>query len=343
MPRFVPRGAQIGKLPYDRDNSKDAVRLRYFLQTVEDADGQPSLVNPGAIVNRWGVFGSDTTPDAVFAAFANGLVAARAAHGKFVDFTDTDVKRDFAAASGWNGTDSDDSVKGIRIHDALQYWLEEGLAASDGSIQYIAGYTSLKVRDADELERTVRALGWSVIGIRVYKKFQGWYQTVGSSANQDIEPPVWSIENRGGGIAGLTAVPVVGLTDNGDFIAVVWGRRQIITREYYERFSDEAWAVIEFGHVTGDIPVRGLRRQALGRVFAKRGPGAAAGPQLTRDDKGGLWLDGTRIPFETPGRGRKPKSQTDGDVVDTVAEAAADTESSATDESVPQPVFSAAE
>lgn len=347
MPRFVPNGAKLGKAPADRAALRDAIRAKYFMDA--SAPSGDSLTDDGLnaakTVARWGVFESDKLECGVLSALANGAVAARAVRGEFVDFTPGCIKTDYAAASGWDPKDLSTERK-LTISEALAYWREEGLVTSTGDVEYIAGYAALKLRDTAELVTAVRMFGWAVVGLRVYKRQRNWYETAGSSANQDAEPPVWTVDSAGGGIAGTVAVPVVGTDADGNLVTALLGRTQRISPEYYAKYSDEAWVAIRFSDLAGETPVRGLRAVQMARALAKLGPGADGAPKLEIGDKNVPMIDGEPVTGKprtvlsaatvslTPGTSNSPVSCEPG------ADVARAFESSAPD--VPQPAFSSA-
>lgn len=279
MPRFAPSSVAFGKLPVEREELRGVFRFSQFVdsETAPDASVE-ALRGTGAhkLVSRWGVFGSDKTKSDVFAAFANGSIAAGNVTGELVDFTDEKVAVDYAVASGYDASDPATDT-GVTVAAALEYWRKEGIADYRGQINYIAGYAMLKPRNVDELLAAVRTLGWAGVGLKVYKRSAAWYRNAGAVGFQEELPPVWDADTKGG-VAGRVFVPVVGVDEDGNLVAVLWGRVQRISPEYYAKHSDEAWAVFTYDFVlNGSNP--GVKTEQLARRIGRK-PASAEGPKL---------------------------------------------------------------
>lgn len=305
MPRFVPADVTPGKLPLDRAELKGVIRFSSVLDANTAPDSSvDALRGTGAhkLVSRWGVFGSNKTKSGVFAAFANGSIAAGNSSGDLVDFTDDKIAVDYAAASGYvAGDESTDN--GVTVAAALEYWRKEGIADYRGQINYIAGYAMLKPRNVDELLAAVRTTGWAGIGLTIYKRAISWYRNAGAAGFRDELPPVWNDEMRGG-VAGRVFVPVVGVDEDGNLVTILWGRVQRVSPEYYAKRSDEAWAVFTYDFVANPSNP-GIKTDALVRRIARKSV-SEEGPKLVV--KSGVVssvVDGTETELPSTSKSKK--------------------------------------
>lgn len=326
MPRFAPSDIAFGKSLVNQSELRGAIRFASIVDHTTAPEASVEILKgTGAqkLVSRWGVFRSNKVKTSVFAGFANGTIAAGSMTGELVDYTDANVLVDYAVASGYDDKDPNTDV-GVTVAAALEYWRTEGIMDYRGKVGHIAGYAMLKPRNLDELAAAIRAVGWVGIGVKVYKRAASWYRNQGAVGFQEDLPPVWDLDMKGG-IAGHVFVPVVGVDEDGNLLAVLWGQIQRISPEYYSKNSDEAWAVFTYDFVMSDTSNPGIKTAQLARTIGRKTP-SAEGPKLeTR--KGGVVVrivDGVETVVPSTSKASKTTTSPDGA---TVAGGASDAES----------------
>jgi hypothetical protein len=68
----------------------------------------------------------------------------------------------------------------------------------------------------------------------------------------------WDVVPDDGGIDGGHYVPGLGVNADGDLVVVTWGREQAMSRAFYEKYCDQAAAILSLEALTGGKSVEGF-------------------------------------------------------------------------------------
>jgi hypothetical protein len=194
----------------------------------------PSRFGHGGAYPDWKMLGNDLYGDCVWAGAAHEhMLLNKVINRVDVAFDDDAVLSDYAATTGFDPDDSS-TDKGTNVHDALSYRRNTGIVDSAGKRHKIGAYVALKTKDWQHLVQAAYIFG--AVGV-------GFEMPTSALPQFDAREP-WDVV-AGTKIKGGHYVPVVGSIHASDqATAISWGRRQIFTRRFYERYNDEAWAYV---------------------------------------------------------------------------------------------------
>jgi hypothetical protein len=194
----------------------------------------PAIFGFGTLYEDWGMLGNDRYGDCVFAgADHETMVWNKLRHGIDVKFSPKDALADYGAVTGFN-PDDPNSDQGTDVRDAMKYRKATGLLADDGKRHKIAAYVQIDPSNWDELVTACFVFGCVGIGI----------EFPDSAMDQFNQGQMWDVVD-GAQIEGGHYVPVVGSRLSSEkMTAITWGRRQEFTKAFYERYCDEAWAML---------------------------------------------------------------------------------------------------
>jgi len=194
----------------------------------------PSRFGHGGAYSDWGMLGNDRYGDCVWAGAAHEhMLINKVVHQTDVPFDDSAVLGDYSAATGFDPNDPS-TDQGTNVHTALSYRRKTGVADSDGSRHKIGAYVALDPKSWDHLEQAAYIFGAVGIGINFPS----------SAMDQFNAGQPWDVV-PGSKIEGGHYVPTVGSVASADSVSVItWGKRQVMTRAFYEQYNDEAWAYV---------------------------------------------------------------------------------------------------
>lgn len=177
----------------------------------------------------WGMLGNDMYGDCVFAGAAHETMLWNKEVGKIVEFSNSGVLGDYGIVTGFK-IDNLMSDQGTVVLDALNYRRHTGISDTSFQQHTIGGYVQIEGFDA--LLEAVYLFG--VVGIG--------FQFPSYAMDQFDSGKPWSVVH-GGSIDGGHYVPVIGYTQR--YVDVItWGRVQRMTRAFYNKFCDEAYAIL---------------------------------------------------------------------------------------------------
>jgi hypothetical protein len=198
----------------------------------------------GRLYSDWGMLGNgpDDSVEPGFGGAGDCVLAGgdhetmlvnKIRHGVDVRFTGRNAIDDYSAVTGYVlGRDSTD--QGTNVQDALGYRRNTGLVDADGRRHKILAYVSIDPSDFGLMIRCAATFGFVGIGFEVPESI--W-------AEFDAGRP-WTVHS-GSPIEGGHYIPIVGSMDPATrATAITWGRRQELTKEFYEKYNDEAWVVV---------------------------------------------------------------------------------------------------
>ena len=194
----------------------------------------PSRFGHGSAYSDWKMLGNDNYGDCVWAGAAHEhMLFNKVIHHKDVAFDDQSVLGDYSAATGFDPNDPS-TDNGTDVHAALSYRRKTGVADAAGQRHMIGAYVALDPKDWSHLEQATYIFG--VVGIG--------FEFPASAHDQFQQGQPWDVV-PGAKIEGGHYVPTVGSMHAADQITVVtWGKRQVMTRRFYEQYNDESWAYI---------------------------------------------------------------------------------------------------
>jgi len=191
----------------------------------------PDVFGHHAAVQEYHMLGNDAAGCCVWSGAAHlEYIWSLEGGRERVRITTKDVLSDYAAVTGYDGTDKTDN--GTDMQDAAEYWRTTGILTADGTRHKIDCAVPLETGNFDQLVIALWLTGGAGIGILLPK----------SAEDQFDNHQPWTVENsptKGGHF-----VSGAGRDTNGNILVVTWGQVQPMTRAFYERYSDEAYAYL---------------------------------------------------------------------------------------------------
>ncbi len=220
---------KLGKKPatYDR---RDLLFLQYIDRTKlplhPEQFGHEDIIDADA----WGMLGNDSVGDCVFAGSDHETMLWTMEAGNPATFTAANAIADYSAVTGYN-PDGPGTDRGTEVRQALQYRQQTGLIDANANRHKIGAYLALEPGNLDHLYEAMYLFGAVGIGIMFPN----------SAMDQFQAGRPWSVVH-GAQIMGGHYVPLV--ADRGNLVCVTWGRLQQVTLQFYQRYCDEAWAIL---------------------------------------------------------------------------------------------------
>jgi hypothetical protein len=174
------------------------------------------------------MLGNDAVGDCVCAgAFHAQQVWEGDAQGVQTTFSTQDALAMYTAISGYNPKNPNSDV-GATLISGLQYWQKTGL---DGF--KLAAYAQIDATNVALVQACIAYFGAVYTGLNV---------PTSAMSQFDAGQP-WSVVSRSR-IEGGHCVPLVGYDASG-FTCVTWAAYQKLTTDFYTRYFDEAWVVVD--------------------------------------------------------------------------------------------------
>jgi hypothetical protein len=204
-----------------------------------------------------GVMGNDTLGDCTCAAFYHALqVWTYNAEKRIETEPDIDVVDLYEQACGYNPSQGGEGPGGNEQH-VLTYVLNKGapVGPNGSRRQKLSGFVEVDVKNINYIKSVIQDCGVAYIGFNVPQYIVPPGQA--PPAVWDLDP---SADNR---IVGGHAVVLAGYNSTGARV-ISWGQYYTMTWAFFERFVDEAYALIDEDWVnsTGKTPA-GLSMQQL--------------------------------------------------------------------------------
>lgn len=258
----------LGKLPPTRDD-RDIRFASVFGALIPSLPKPPARFGHGTMFNHgteWQMLGNGPD-DSVYLGFggAGCCTISGGAHetmetnmivGRKVPFTGKQVIEDYSAVTGYTDEDATTDT-GAVVRDVLAYRKNVGLLDANGKRHKIGAYVRIDAQDWDQLMQACYV--FSAVGIGFDFPESAWDQ-FDTGMPWDVVP--------GSRVDGGHYVPVMGRSSLGVAGAVTWGKRQGMTRAFYETYNDEAWAIIYPEELRNGVNERGLDLTALTRALA---------------------------------------------------------------------------
>jgi hypothetical protein len=219
-------------------------------------------------ISDWQDFDNSRFGNCVFAGAAHEeMVWALEGSGKVCQFSTEGVLADYAAVTGFDPKDPE-TDQGTDMGDAARYRRRTGIVDARGNRQTIDAYARLPLRRLDWL----KTMMWLMGGVGLGFEFPGY------AMEQFERGHPWKVQPKGE-IDGGHYVCALGWTEGGDIVTVTWGKVQLMTPEFYERYSDEVIVYLDSSRLRNKVSPEGfhfdkLRSDlgSLGQVFSRKGP-----------------------------------------------------------------------
>jgi len=223
---------KLGKHP-PKHNAKTLMFSRYLKATAPPVPPTKAFWEYKIPEATWGMMANDTVVDCTCAAIAHMLMNWTAHTGKIVVPTVDQVLAAYSAITGYDPsqTQSDGSNptdQGAAITDVLAYWQSTGLAGHK-----IDGWVQIDPANLQAVQQAVYLLGGLDIGI----------QLPNSAVDQNSAGQAWEVIPDDGGIAGGHSIVNFGY-GRGGTTAITWGMRQPMSWAWFQKYCDEAYAVV---------------------------------------------------------------------------------------------------
>jgi hypothetical protein len=143
---------------------------------------------------------------------------------------DPDVLAAYEAIAGYDSnTGANDN--GAAELDVLRYWQQTGIAGNRCS-----AFVAVDPNDLDHVRLACWLFGGVYLGVNMPSSADGQF-----SAGQPWDTSWWPYP-----IVGAHAVPMLAYDDTG-LTVVTWGRTQPVTWRWFQKYCEEAWAVLDPG------------------------------------------------------------------------------------------------
>lgn len=248
MNRKLKLGRKVTSPPDDRD-----LRFAKYRDAATPLPPVPHMFGFEREIPRtgWGMLGNDEYGDCVWAMKAHRAMVHAAANGRELDFTTAGVLSDYSAQTGFDPGDPD-TDQGTVIRDSLNYERQTGIVDAGGERHKIRGYVRVDPQNHAEVWEACYLFGAVDLGIAV--PF--------SAMDQFEQGRMWSYV-PGSPIEGGHGVPLIARRSHWGL--VTWGQVQWCGHRFFERYCDEAWAILsdDWLDATGGKSPQGFDLDAL--------------------------------------------------------------------------------
>lgn len=214
---------KLGKQEFKEDK-RDFKFSKYADKTVLPTP--PASTNHRNNIGSWGMLANDEYGDCVIAGGAHEtMLWTKEGYNLASAFSDSNVLADYHAfcGAGDNGCD---------VRTVLGSRQKTGLKDGSGTRHKIGAYLALDLKNHDEVKLAVYL--FSAVGIGF--NFPDYAMTEFNSGQP------WDVKS-GGTIEGGHYVPVIDYDSNYLYV-VTWGKIQKMTWAFYDKYCDEAWAML---------------------------------------------------------------------------------------------------
>jgi len=178
------------------------------------------------------MLGNDQYGDCVWAGAAHETMLWNAERGKTVVFDATHVLGDYSKVTGFNPHDPN-SDQGTDVHQALNYRRRTGVADQTAVRHKLGAYVALTPGSWTQLLSACYVFSAVGIGIQFPESAMAQF-----NAGKPWTPVA------GSQIEGGHYVPVVGRPTSSYVDVVTWGKVQRMSASFYEKYCDEAYAIL---------------------------------------------------------------------------------------------------
>jgi hypothetical protein len=222
---------KLGKLP--AQSKKSDFQLAKLLS--EELPKPPGKFGNEDAFPNWGMLGNGRYDDCAWAGAAHEtMLWDKLLSRPVTQFTTKTCLADYAAVTSFDPkTGKNDS--GTHARDMMSYRRKTGIIDAKGVRHKIDAYVAIDPRDWDTMIRAARVFGVVGIGFRFPD----------SAEDEFDNSRIWQPSSAK--IMGAHYVPVVGTrSSTKEATCITWGRRQRLSREFYEKYNDESWIPLSF-------------------------------------------------------------------------------------------------
>jgi hypothetical protein len=230
----------LGKKPYVKDK-RDLKLSKYLPEGVLPTP--PPQFGFGRLYPDWGLLGNDQYGDCVFAGSDHEtMIWNKVRGGVAVKFTAQNALSDYSAVTGFDPNDPA-TDNGAVVRDVLSYRRATGMVDATGKRHKIGAFVALDAPNWDQLVVSTYIFGCTGIGFNVPQ-----------TAMQQFENgQPWDVVPGDPPIIGGHYVPIVGTLDYSRWMAcITWGKRQVMTKAFFLKYCDEAWAILSEEMIRSD-------------------------------------------------------------------------------------------
>jgi hypothetical protein len=181
--------------------------------------------------NAWAMLLNDQLGDCTIAAAAHMTMAwSSNASPSYhvVPPTESDVLAAYEAVTGYNPqTGANDN--GAAELDVLRYWQSTGIAGNQ-----CAAFVQIDPSNLDHVKLACWLFGGVYLGVNMPSSADSQFE-----AGQPWDTTWWPYP-----VIGAHAVPALAYDSTG-LLVVTWGRTQAMTWRWFQRYCEEAWAVLD--------------------------------------------------------------------------------------------------
>lgn len=181
----------------------------------------------------WGMLGNDQYGDCEWAEADHCVMGLNALASKQVAFTPSNTLSDYADCTGFKADDPS-TDQGTDMHQSMAYRRKTGVVDSHGVRHKIGAYLSLEPGNWNQMLEALYAFRVVSIGI----EFPEY------AMDQFNAGRAWSVHSGSPQPTEGHAICVVGRPKTYDIYVVTWGQLQLMTKGFYAKYCDEAYAFI---------------------------------------------------------------------------------------------------
>ncbi len=195
--------------------------------------------------------------DCVFAGGCHETMLTTKLGGHPAAFTGANAISDYSAVTGYViGDDATDL--GTDVREALKYRRATGLVDAAGKRHRIGAYVSINPKSWDELMQAVYV--FTAVGMG--------FEFPDSAMDQFDQGLPWDVVPGEPKPSEGHYVPVIGRNAKSTGGCISWARRVGFTRDFYETYNDEAWAIVFPEELRSGKTERGYDLAALNVMLA---------------------------------------------------------------------------
>lgn len=181
----------------------------------------------------WQMLGNDQYGDCAYAGSAHETMLWNKLRGVDVPFDTKVVLQCYGEQTGFNPA-TGEGDNGTDMREQMKYRQKTGILDVNGNRHIIGAYTWLEPGNWNQMLQACWMMDSVAIGFRVPS----------SVMDQFNSGKKWDVTHHDGPIEGGHYVPGFGLNSAGDLVLVTWGREQAMTRAFYEKYCDQACAIV---------------------------------------------------------------------------------------------------
>jgi hypothetical protein len=197
----------------------------------------------GGLYTDWGMLGNDQYGDCVFAGASHETMLWNKLRGGVdVPMSTKTTLEDYTEVTGFNPKNPS-TDNGAYMIDALKYRRATGVRDASEGRHKIAAYLQLKTGDFAQAIQAAFVFGAVGMGFEVPATI--W--------DQFDNGEYWDVTDPNADIIGGHYVPIVGSRNSlARATVLTWGRRQQLTKRFYETYNDESYVMLSEEQIRSD-------------------------------------------------------------------------------------------